>query len=118
MPETRALPIAADAAVLARTAERLNAIVTHNGPIVLPTVPQPAFDHAEPAPANQADFTCLANVANLPAITLPAGTAANGMPIGIQLIGPRGAEAGLFALARQLDAHLAAYRQPNYFHQG
>ena len=40
------------------------------------------------------------------------------MPIGIQLIGPRGAEAGLFALARQLDAHLAAYRQPNYFHQG
>ena len=109
---------AADAAVLARTAERLNAIVTHNGPIVLPTVPQPAFDHAEPAPANQADFTCLANVANLPAITLPAGTAANGMPIGIQLIGPRGAEAGLFALARQLDAHLAAYRQPNYFHQG
>jgi len=85
---------------------------------VLPTVPQPAFDHAEPAPANQADFTCLANVANLPAITLPAGTAANGMPIGIQLIGPRGAEAGLFALARQLDAHLAAYRQPNYFHQG
>ena len=25
---------------------------------------------------------------------------------------------GLFALARQLDAHLAAYRQPNYFHQG
>ncbi len=113
-PEDRA----ADAQVLARTAERLNAIVTEHGPLLLPTAPQPAFDHAEPAPANQADFTCLANVANLPAITLPAGTAANGMPIGVQLIGPRGAESGLFALARRLDSHLAAYRQPNHFYQG
>lgn len=108
----------ADREVLARTAERLNEIVTQTGPLVLPTAPQPAFDHAEPAPANQADFTCLANVGNLPAVTIPAGTAVNGMPIGVQIVGPRGAEAGLFALARQIDGQLRAYRQPDHFHAG
>lgn len=108
----------ADREILARTAERLNGIVTQIGPIILPTTPQPAFDHAEPAPANQADFTCLANVANLPAITIPAGAASNGLPIGVQIIGPRGSEAGLFALARQIDGQLRAYRQPDYFHAG
>lgn len=117
-PRRKAADLVEDAAVLARTAEQLTAIVTREGPLILPTTPQPAFAQSEPAPANQADFTCLANVADLPAITLPAGTAANGMPIGVQLIGPRGAEAGLFALARQLDAGLAAYRPPLPFYHG
>lgn len=115
-PRRKDEDLKADREVLAQASEQLNEIVTRTGPIILPTAPQPAFDHAEPAPANQADFTCLANVGNLPAITIPAGTAANGMPIGVQIIGPRGAEAGLFALAHQIDGQLRAYRQPNYFH--
>ena len=117
-PRRKPADLAADAAVLARGAERLTAIVTTQGPLILPTTPQPAFAHSDPAPANQADFTCLANVADLPAITLPAGLSADGLPIGVQVIGPRGAEAGLFALARQLDAGLAAYRQPTPFYHG
>ena len=51
-------------------------------------------------------------------MTIPAGTAATGMPIGVQIVGPRGAEAGLFALARQIDGQLRAYRQPDHFHAG
>lgn len=107
-----------DGMILTRAAGELNAIVQDKGVLVLPTAPQTAFSHDDPAPANQADFTCLANVANLPAITVPAGMSDQGLPIGIQLVGPRGSEAALFELARQLDTHLAGYRQPTHFFQG
>ena len=65
--------------------------------LILPTAPNPAFPHSDPEPAAQADFTCLANIAGLPAISIPAGWTENGLPVGVQLIGPAGAEAGLFA---------------------
>lgn len=106
-----------DERVVARTRAALEAQAERHGAIILPTAPQPAFPHADPAPANQADLTCLANIANLPAISLPAGWSSDGLPIGIQLIGRRGGEAGLFALARTLDSRLAAYRRPNPFFQ-
>lgn len=108
---------AEDERVIARTRAALEAQVERHGVIILPTAPQPAFPHADPAPANQADLTCLANIANLPAISLPAGWSGDGLPIGVQLIGRRGAEAGLFALARTLDSRLAAYRRPDPFFQ-
>ena len=104
-----------DAAVMTRTKARLNEIVAKHSVILLPTAPQPAFDHSEDAPANQADFTCLANIADLPAISIPAGWSKDGLPIGIQIIGARGREAQLFAVARQLDEQLQAYRKPEYF---
>ena len=53
-----------------------------------------------------------ANIAGLPALSLPGGWSPDGLPIGIQLIGQTGHEAGLFALARRLDAALNAYRPP------
>jgi aspartyl-tRNA(Asn)/glutamyl-tRNA(Gln) amidotransferase subunit A len=90
----------------------VNHIVKKNGFLILPTVPNPAFPHSEPEPAAQADFTCLANIAGLPAISIPAGWTADGLPIGVQIVGPAGAEAGLFHLARHLDATLRAYRAP------
>jgi aspartyl-tRNA(Asn)/glutamyl-tRNA(Gln) amidotransferase subunit A len=103
---------AEDRAILERTRAEVRAVVEEHGFLILPTVPNPPFPHSHPEPAAQADFTCLANIAGLPAISIPAGWTEDGLPIGVQLVGPSGAEAGLFALARQIDNTLRAYRPP------
>lgn len=103
---------AEDRAVLARTRAEIQALVEEHGFLVLPTAPNPAFPHSDPEPPAQADFTCLANIAGLPSISIPAGWTGDGLPIGVQLVGPAGAEAGLFARARHLDETLRAYRPP------
>lgn len=104
---------AEDKDILAVTSDEVRTLIDTHGFLILPTVPNPPFLHSDPEPAAQADFTCLANIAGLPAINIPAGWTADGLPIGVQLVGRAGAEAGLFALARQLDNTLRAYRAPN-----
>ena len=101
---------AEDQAILAETAQ-----AAKHAAIILPTAPQGAFSHSEDAPANQADYTCLANIANLPAISLPMGVDDAGMPLGLQIVGRTGHEADLFQLAREFDAKLQAYRRPDHF---
>ena len=101
-----------DQHILADARKQFRAIVDKHGFVIMPTVPNPPFPHSEPEPAAQADFTCLANIAGLPALSLPAGWTDDGLPIGVQLVGQEGHEAGLFSLARHLDAKLGAYRAP------
>jgi aspartyl-tRNA(Asn)/glutamyl-tRNA(Gln) amidotransferase subunit A len=103
---------AEDQHILATLAHEIRALVIRNGFLILPTAPQPAFPHSDPAPANQADFTCIASIAGLPAISIPAGWSADGLPIGVQLVGQVGHEAGLFDLAKSLDKAIVAYRPP------
>lgn len=91
--------------VLARTKATLVEALGNDGILLIPTAPQVAFPHGRP-PANQADFTCLASVAGLPALAIPAGEDENGMPVGIQIVGPAGSETRLFAVARIMDKHL------------
>jgi len=76
--------------------------------VVLPTAPQTAFDLREPAPANQADLTAMANMAGLPAITLALGCPPGQMPAGLQIIGRRGDDARLLAWAEQVQTLLGA----------
>ena len=104
-----------DQAILAETAKAMQDIVAKHSAIILPTAPQGAFPHSEDAPANQADYTCLANIANLPAISLPMGVDDAGMPLGLQIIGRTGCDADLFLLAREFDTKLQAYRRPDHF---
>lgn len=102
-----------DQAILANARDEVRALVERHGVLILPTVPNPPFPHSEQEPAAQADFTCLANIAGLPALSLPMGWTGDGLPLGIQLVGQAGMEAGLFARARQLDDTLGAYRAPD-----
>jgi Asp-tRNA(Asn)/Glu-tRNA(Gln) amidotransferase A subunit family amidase len=55
--------------------------------LVLPTTPGPAFPFDQPAPESQADFTVLASVAGLAAISVP-GKTVDGLPVGVQAMGP------------------------------
>lgn len=103
---------AVDREILSEARTTMRDIVNGVGYLVTPTVANPPFPHSEQEPAAQADFTCLANIAGLPAISLPMGWTDDGLPLGLQIIGEAGAEAGLFALARQIDAKLRAYRAP------
>ncbi len=104
---------ATDQPVLTRTAEHINAIIAEHGFIIMPTVPNPPFKHSEPEPAAQADFTCLANIAGVPALSMPMGCTEMGLPLGVQMLCAPGFENGLFALARYLDNNLRAYRAPS-----
>ena len=85
------------------------------GVLLLPTTPQAAFTHDGHAPASQADFTGLANIAGLPAIAIPAGWNDDGLPVSVQLVGPAHSELRLIGLARIIDNALRAYRRPATF---
>jgi aspartyl-tRNA(Asn)/glutamyl-tRNA(Gln) amidotransferase subunit A len=117
-PARRNSDWAEDQQILAETRDEMRALVMRNGWLILPTAPNAAFPHSEAEPANQADFTCLASIAGLPAISLPVGWTKDGLPIGAQLVGQIGHEAGLFDLARALDRALNATRRPAHFYEG
>jgi aspartyl-tRNA(Asn)/glutamyl-tRNA(Gln) amidotransferase subunit A len=106
--------LAAGAAAMAAARAALLAVLDDHDVILLPTAPQAAFAHGD-APLNQADFTALANISGLPALSLPAGWSEDGLPVAVQIVGRPNGEATLLALAARLDKVLAAYRPPAGF---
>ncbi len=83
-------------------------LFAHVDVLVTPTTPQTAFAHGENVPANQADFTCFANLAGCPALSLPMGVTSNGLPVGLQLLGPPGSDLRLLELGEVCAAALDA----------
>lgn len=83
--------------------------------VLMPTTTGPAFRIGEkmddPALMYREDlYTVAANLAGLPAISVPAGTAeveGKRLPIGVQLIGPAFEDARLLRIARRLEVQLA-----------
>lgn len=74
-----------------------------------PVAPTPAFllgeNVSDPIKMYLADImTVPASLAGIPAISVPAGETANGLPIGVQLMGKRRSDAELLALARSMEA--------------
>lgn len=57
-------------------------------------------------------FSNLASLTGLPALSLPVGRLPNGMPMGIQLIGPNRGEAKLLAAARSLERIFSVNTRP------
>ena len=71
--------------------------------LLMPTAPQTAFPFDQPTPSNQADLTALANFAGAPAVSLPIALAGNGLPIGLQIVGQRGADRVVLDAAAALE---------------
>ena len=76
--------------------------------LIGPVAPSPAFglgeNTADPVKMYLADImTVPASLAGLPAISVPAGTTEAGLPVGVQLIGPRQSDALLLAIARSKE---------------
>jgi aspartyl-tRNA(Asn)/glutamyl-tRNA(Gln) amidotransferase subunit A len=80
--------------------------------IVTPTVPwtAPAENPPLDDPAGAAEMRYIApyNLSGLPALTVPCGTAADGLPVGFQLAGPPNGDADLLAVGRALESILQA----------
>ncbi|HEX8778858.1 MAG TPA: amidase [Rhodanobacter sp.] len=76
--------------------------------LVLPTTPCGAFPLGGAEPDNHADLTSFASLAGCPAVSIPMGTLANGLPVGLQLVGGRGSDLRLLELAAVCAATLDA----------
>ncbi len=82
--------------------------------LLLPTTAVPAFPAEGPppdriagqpvGPAMATPFTMLANLCWNPAVSVPAGTSADGLPIGLQVVGRRHADEVVLRLARIFEA--------------
>ena len=78
--------------------------------IVLPTTPTTAFSlgsHSTPLEMYLADlFTVQASIAGVPAISIPNGTDAKGLPIGLQIIADSFQESDLLAFSQYILTHM------------
>jgi len=77
--------------------ERCDAILTPSAP---GTAPRGLASTGDPA------FCTLWTLLGMPAVSLPLMQGANGLPLGVQLVGPRHGDARLLRTARWLAAHL------------
>jgi aspartyl-tRNA(Asn)/glutamyl-tRNA(Gln) amidotransferase subunit A len=96
---------------------RLCHVMEHFDLLAMATVPIEPFDRHAIAPAWAArpeDLSWLAwspasypfNLTGQPALSLPAGRTAGGLPVGVQLVGAAGADALVLSVARQVEAAL------------
>jgi aspartyl-tRNA(Asn)/glutamyl-tRNA(Gln) amidotransferase subunit A len=88
--------------------------------IATPTAPTPAFKLGEktsnPLEMYLSDiYTITLNLAGVPGVSLPCGLSANGLPIGIQLIGRHFDEALLLRAAHNLEQALGFDFKPSSF---
>jgi aspartyl-tRNA(Asn)/glutamyl-tRNA(Gln) amidotransferase subunit A len=104
--------IAQARAVLHEARHSLDALFASVDLLLLPTTPQTAFAFTSPAPSSQADFTALANAGGMPALSLAAGLSSEGLPLGVQLVGARGADALVLEAGRACEDVLGFFPPP------
>ncbi|NNE09426.1 MAG: Asp-tRNA(Asn)/Glu-tRNA(Gln) amidotransferase GatCAB subunit A, partial [Gemmatimonadetes bacterium] len=85
--------------------------------IALPATPTPAFRIGEqiddPLTMYRNDlYTIAANLAGVPAISIPCGLHGDGLPLGVQLMAPRFQEAKLLRVASHWEAKLGTLGRP------
>jgi aspartyl-tRNA(Asn)/glutamyl-tRNA(Gln) amidotransferase subunit A len=74
--------------------------------LILPTAPHTAFAFSNAAPASQADLTVFANVAGAPAVSLPMGSCANGLPTSLQVVCAPGCDDTAIDIAEAIEAFM------------
>jgi aspartyl-tRNA(Asn)/glutamyl-tRNA(Gln) amidotransferase subunit A len=87
--------------------------------ILAPTAPSAAFAIGEnsdnPVAMYLNDlFTVPPNLAGLPAISVPAGLSADGLPLGLQIIGRAFDEEGVLRIAQVLESAAQFHHLPSY----
>jgi aspartyl-tRNA(Asn)/glutamyl-tRNA(Gln) amidotransferase subunit A len=92
-----------------RLRREVDALLASGDCLVLPTVSGPA-----PAPdtTGDASFQAPFSLLGLPAISLPSGLSADGLPLGLQLVGPAFGEASLLAAAAWCERVLGGLGPP------
>ncbi|WP_454916514.1 Asp-tRNA(Asn)/Glu-tRNA(Gln) amidotransferase subunit GatA [Xanthobacter sediminis] len=86
-----------------------NAFAAGVDAVLTPATPSPAFGIGEKLKADPVEmylndvFTVTVNMAGLPGISVPAGLSADGLPLGLQLIGRPFEEQTLFALGEVIE---------------
>jgi aspartyl-tRNA(Asn)/glutamyl-tRNA(Gln) amidotransferase subunit A len=102
-------------AARARIAGSFAAALAEVDLLALPTSPTPAFPLGErlrdPVSMYRSDvFTVGASLAGLPALSVPCGFTADGLPVGLQLIGRRFDESGLLRVAEAYERETGFWR--------
>jgi Asp-tRNA(Asn)/Glu-tRNA(Gln) amidotransferase A subunit family amidase len=103
-----AVDLAAARNMLDRAVVKAREVFARVDVLLTPTTPQAAFAFGTAVPVNQADLTSFANFAGIPALSLPMGLSKDGMPLGVQLLGPMGSDLQLMALAERIEVLLGA----------
>jgi aspartyl-tRNA(Asn)/glutamyl-tRNA(Gln) amidotransferase subunit A len=86
--------------------------------ILTPATPSPAFALGEKGSADPVEmylndvFTVTVNMAGLPGLVVPGGLSADGLPLGLQLIGRPFEEETLFSLGHALEQAAPAIQLP------
>lgn len=88
--------------------------------LLTPTVPIAAFGAGHDVPpggtartwAEWTPFTFPLNMSQQPALSVPAGRTRDGLPIGLQIVGPRHEEGRVLAVGAALERSLASERAP------
>lgn len=87
-----------------RAGAALRAVLDRFDVVITPATPQRAFRFEDPVPANQADFTAIANFAGCPAVSIPLPPPGDGRPVGLQLLAAPGRDSTLLSVASALEA--------------
>lgn len=95
--------------------------------LVCPVIPSPAFEHDHSGPAKDRPFiingaaaphhmatawTGSIGILHLPATAVPVGLTARGLPVGVQVVGPRYRDLDCLRVAELLGEILGEYRPP------
>ncbi len=99
-------------------AQSVHAILQSCDAIIMPITPVGPFPFEKKMPDGIAHFTMLANMAGLPAITVPCGWSNDGLPIGVQILGRKNSEEALLDLGTRLDAAAGGYQFPLDYDDG
>jgi len=83
--------------------QNVNIFFETNDLIIMPTTPQTTFNRMLEIPYNQANFTSLANIADLPAITIPIYQKENKKPFSLQIMSSNKNDHNLLKISSYLE---------------
>jgi amidase len=113
--------------VRARIGDHLRDVFVRHDVLIAPIAPVTAFAHDQRpfdkrvllasdgqkfAYGSMMNWIALASACGLPATAVPAGLAADGLPVGVQIIGPRAGDARTLAVAQAIEDELGGFMTP------